>query len=737
MKMRTALRVLLLVALTLALIVPAHADVWLPSGLTQIADQAFMDAAWLSGNCTIPDGVTSIGAQAFHGCTGLTKLSIPASVKHIGSKAFYGCTGLSGNLVLSSDVTVADDAFENCPNLNVQYGKSGSSIETFTWIEENNEITITGFMGTGSTANVTLPSSIDGKPVTAIASFAFSSTPIKSISLPYSLKTIGEHAFSYCDELTRVSMPSSVSSIGRYAFYYCSKLEGTLQLIDTKIPSNAFTGCGSLTVMNFATNGDGTLTLSSCTGSRASMTVPAAVNGMTVTGVGREAFAFLTTLQQVNLPHTVTSIGQSAFYYCSALETISLPEGVTSIGASAFYNCTALRSVKLPKSVTSIGSMAFYNCLQLTGTMNFIDASINASAFSGCENVMVFCYTSNGSNLTLTAVRGAAAQITVPAQVSGRAVTALGPQAFYYCPNVKTIALPDSFTSICDEAFYQCATLENVNIPASATSIGAGAFYRCSSLKSVNIPATVNTLGSQAFYGCTAMTSMSLGNVNAKIGAYAFADCTSLKSVNLPEGFTNFGNMSFTNSAWMDQKVANLALDITAGCTNDYDKALALHDWIVNNTAYDMTYTYYGPEGVLFHGTGVCNAYTLTYSMMLDAVGIANRTVTGTATDRYTGNSGGHAWTLVLINGSWLHVDTTWDDPVPNGRERHTYFGLTDAEMAKDHSWNTANYPAADGTTYTASLNVQNRSVEETTENNTIDDEIETLNTKTKTKKKG
>ena len=55
---------------------------------------------------------------------------------------------------------------------------------------------------------------------------------------------------------------------------------------------------------------------------------------------------------------------------------------------------------------------------------------------------------------------------------------------------------------------------------------------------------------------------------------------------------------------------------------------------------------------------------------------------------------------LALLDGDWYHIDPTWDDPLPDGRERHTYFCLTDAEMARDHSWDTSAYPKANGTSY-------------------------------------
>lgn len=706
MKTRTVLRLVLAVCLLLAVAIPASADVSLPSGLVEIEAQAFMDSSWLRGSCVIPEGVTTIGAQAFYDCTGLTTLVIPDTVTSIGSQAFYGCTGLTGTIILPEGCEAAEDAFDNCPNLTVISASEAVDPATlFRWTTANGEVTITAYIGDTTITSVTVPAAIDGLPVTTIASYAFSSNRyLISISLPHTLTTINNHAFSYCARLQSLTMPTGVTTIGRYAFYYCSSLQGTLQLIDAEIPSNAFTGCKGLTVLSYTSNADGTLALSRMYGSAATVKVPATCGGRVVTAIGREAFSMRTTLNRVELPATITSIGQSAFYYCTALEYVNLPDCVTAIGPSAFYNCAALESIHIPASVASIGSMAFYSCTSLYDTMYFVDTAVSSGAFDACADVEVWCFTSKADgSLELASCTSIRSDLVVPTAISGRAVTSMAPHAFYFCSAVTDITLPSCFTAICDEAFYQLDTLEDITIPAGVTFIGYGAFNGCSALNSIDIPAAVTTIDAQAFYGCSSLTALTINSLNTSVGAYAFASCTNLDIVEMPNGFSNVGNMAFSGTPWLRERFADIARDLAAGCSCEYDMALVFHDWLIENTAYDLSYTHYGPEGVLFHGLGVCNAYTMTYSMMLDAMGISNMTVTGTATDKGTGNTGGHAWTLVQLEGEWYHVDTTWDDPIPDGRERHTYFCLTDAQMAEDHQWTTANYPAANGSAYSAS----------------------------------
>lgn len=129
-------------------------------------------------------------------------------------------------------------------------------------------------------------------------------------------------------------------------------------------------------------------------------------------------------------------------------------------------------------------------------------------------------------------------------------------------------------------------------------------------------------------------------------------------------------------------KVRQLAAECLKNAgRSEYSRALWLHDWLIYNADYDETYTYYYADGVLLRGTGVCQSYALAYDLLLHEIGIETIYLSGTA------NGGGHAWNLVKLDGSWYHIDCTWDDPTGGGHENHSYFGLTDEQMSLDHSW--------------------------------------------------
>lgn len=121
---------------------------------------------------------------------------------------------------------------------------------------------------------------------------------------------------------------------------------------------------------------------------------------------------------------------------------------------------------------------------------------------------------------------------------------------------------------------------------------------------------------------------------------------------------------------------------------SEYDMALWLHDWTLDQLEYDHGLNWCSAESGLTRHQGTCESYQRIYAKLLNAAGIAN--------GRITGN--GHTWNAVKIDGKWCQVDLTWDDTDDNWYgdldQRHLYFGLTDELMAIAHSDHTANYQA-------------------------------------------
>lgn len=134
--------------------------------------------------------------------------------------------------------------------------------------------------------------------------------------------------------------------------------------------------------------------------------------------------------------------------------------------------------------------------------------------------------------------------------------------------------------------------------------------------------------------------------------------------------------------------VTQLVNDAVAQCRqetdgSEYDMALWLHDWTLDQLEYDHSLNWCSAESGLTRHQGTCESYQRIYSKLLDAAGIAN--------GRITGN--GHTWNAIKIDGKWCQMDLTWDDTSDNWYgdldQRHLYFGLTDELMAIAHSNHT------------------------------------------------
>ncbi|MBO5411295.1 MAG: sigma-70 family RNA polymerase sigma factor [Clostridia bacterium] len=127
-------------------------------------------------------------------------------------------------------------------------------------------------------------------------------------------------------------------------------------------------------------------------GSETAVSIPASVNGKSVTAVGAGAFAGNSSLKSVTLPSSVTQIGQEAFAECTFLTSVSLPSSVELIGIGAFYGCSSLASVALPSGTKTIGDEAFAGCTSLkTVTVPSSVTSIGDDAFADCGSLTIRC----------------------------------------------------------------------------------------------------------------------------------------------------------------------------------------------------------------------------------------------------------------------------------------------------------------------------------------------------------
>ena len=356
-------------------------------------------------NSTIPDGVTIIGAYAFHDLTSLTSVTLPGSVTLIQEDAFSNA-GLASITLLGATPPalelwafdgVSTDIPVNVPCGSIEAYQAATGWSNFTNYQESDVFICFADPAVKALCVTNWDSNGDGQlsydeaaEVTSLGGVFQGNAEITSFDeLQYftSVTVIQVSAFSGCSGLESVTLPDALTTIGSNAFRDCSSLESiTLPNSLTTILDYAFNGCSSLTTIE----------------------IPNTVNSL-----GRYVFSQCTGLTSVTLPNSLTTIKTSLFEGCSSLNSVIIPDAVTAIDNAAFRSCSSLTSIEIPNAVTSIGSQAFNSCTNLQSitclpttpptlvTHAFSSATYNSATLTvPCESVSAYQSASYWSNFT-------------------------------------------------------------------------------------------------------------------------------------------------------------------------------------------------------------------------------------------------------------------------------------------------------------------------------------------------
>ena len=301
--------------------------------------------------------VQTIGASAFSGCA-LKSLTIPESVKEVGVDAFSYDSELSEVRIDAEDITL-DRSFDNDKISKVTVGKGVKRID--------------GPLG-GDVSEIFFE---EGSACEYFSS-ANSQKSLKSITLPPSLKTIGDMAFYDCT-ITSIDIPAGVTSIG----------------------VKAFNNCGAL----------------------ASVSLPDGLQD-----IGSNAFADCNKLEKITIPYTVAGIGKEAFYGCTYLEEVHMKSiDPPYIGARVFENCKYLEKIQVPDEGLSAYKQAWSDWTDLI-------VGGEAGGQNRGSSLAASVTTLDASEITFTRAK-LNGKVSVPKSMDGLYISA----RFYYSTVYKTV----------------------------------------------------------------------------------------------------------------------------------------------------------------------------------------------------------------------------------------------------------------------------------------------------------
>ncbi len=482
------------------------------------------------------------------------------------------------------------------------YARWVSNIKSEGFTFEGN--TVTGYEG--SEEQIILPYKDGENFITEIADNAFNGLNITKITLPSTLKVVGNNSFSSCVSLEEIAFAdeNNIETIGSSAFNGCVSLTSfEFSPYSSIIGDNVFYGCLALSeLVNMAQS--------------------------SITSIGSSAFYNCDLVTEFVLPSTLTEIKASAFENASFAEFSFVDTSfLTSIGQNAFKNCIRLLSLTAP-NLTEIGEGAFAGCRSLIKVPMLSNQYLYKLFATDTDNTLSMFYeVSHIIDEEIYFVPTSLRSVNIIGAKNLLGVETLISYAFYNCYTIKEISfsgelntiesfvfyldneetatgninlvLPVGLKKINDSAFFSRNDIASIGLPITLESIGERAFYEISDLSIVTIPSNsaLNSVGKEAFAGtqwCENSSSLvSLGRIvigmfgnyaqntetltaehfvgKDTIAPYAFFEQSKLKNVILGDNILKVGEYAFASCANLisleiSPKTTIIGQNILSGC---------------------------------------------------------------------------------------------------------------------------------------------------------------------------
>lgn len=682
---------------------------------TQDNSILFVNAS-ITGNVTVRDGITTIGAGAFKGRKGLTSVTLPESCTVIDSYAFENCTALTDINFPEKLELIGRNAFYNSGITSLKLSQPGLHVGSFAFTDchqlKSVEITSTDFdlmewafarcenletvilppqvfrmEGGCFTECTSLTTVVLPKNITFVHGFK-DCTSLKTIEIPDSVTSIGYEAFANCKSLESIHLPDGVTNIGGLAFAHCYALK-EINLPDslTTIGEEAFLGVPIAEVVipaNVTEIADWTFYYN---GELRSLTLPDGLKK-----IGANAFCGASKLQSVELPESLEEIGDAAFresgltsitipgnvkrlggafIYCKNLEKVSIAPGVETIGADAFLECSKLTEATLASTVTTIESSAFCGCKALQ-TINggALIQSIGEHAFTSCENIEEINISPNLTEISDYAFDGCKKLKRVSPSAEQKGVSLphvkyIGERAFNVCKAIPSFSLGDSLETVGDYAFAS-TSVTSMYFPDTVKQIGINPMWMNYAILSVHLPKSLTEIPQGMFAQAARIQTLTIPQGVRSIGTQAFHGNVALAALKLPDGLERIGANAFGN--------AMLLLEIPASVTEIADDAFS-----------EAVVEFYTPSGSAAHQYALAHQIPvhLDESIPAEYLGTAEQMAAKIVAQVITDDMTDYQKAEALVD--WMLSETKLSDMLP-----HTYSGKMVLVQRKGTRWGWA-----------------------------------------------